>query len=77
MAAGDVLLFFSDGLTETIDAGGREFSQERLQRFVLDHADKQPQVIYSQLVRTVAQHRAGNAQLDDITVLIIKINQDT
>ncbi|MDZ7725907.1 MAG: PP2C family protein-serine/threonine phosphatase [candidate division KSB1 bacterium] len=73
ISAGDIFLFYSGGLPETVDADGREFSQDQLQRLVLSYADQDPEEIYSHLIITIAQYRSGSAQLNDITVLITKV----
>lgn len=72
LAPGDVLLLYTDGVTEAVDSRGALFGDARLQSFVSDHADRPAGEIVSGLVGAVNGYAAGAPQEDDITVLALR-----
>ncbi len=67
---GDVLLFYTDGVTEAMSPGGELFGDERLRALLVEHADQEPGRIRDVIL---AQVRAfAPVQRDDITLLIVK-----
>jgi serine phosphatase RsbU (regulator of sigma subunit) len=73
IAAGDLLFFFTDGVSEAMDAGGDCFGESRLSRFLAEHADLAPGAIRDGLVAEIAGFVRGQPQHDDITMVILKI----
>lgn len=71
--SGDVLLIYSDGVTDMRDAGGISFSREQLQNLVvpLRHydADRIARTIYN----AVQGHRGPVDAFDDFTLLVIRV----
>ncbi len=71
--AGDVLLLYTDGVTEAIDAASQEFGDERLADFVSQHAQlPAPDLvagIYRRLVDFTGNHRVS----DDTTLVAFKM----
>jgi len=65
---GDDLLLFSDGVTEAMDAKGRQLKMRGARAAFGGAALAAPQR-GEQLIRAVKQHAAGCAQADDITVV--------
>jgi len=72
LAPGDFVLMYTDGVTEALDAHGREFGEERLQRLVLDQCAAPAATIASALEQALAAHIGGGAPSDDITFLIAR-----
>jgi serine phosphatase RsbU (regulator of sigma subunit) len=69
---GDVLAFFTDGITEAENAAGRPFDDAGLQAVIDAHAGENPEAIGRAIVTGVERH-AGHARLaDDLTALILK-----
>jgi sigma-B regulation protein RsbU (phosphoserine phosphatase) len=72
LAAGDVLLAYSDGMSEAADAKGDEFSAERL----AEVARRYQGALASELLELAEQELAsflGSApQTDDRTLLVVR-----
>lgn len=74
---GDVLLLYTDGITEAMAPmdrdGARElFGVERLDRIVIENASKSAGEIVSEVERAVKAFRAGEAPTDDQTIVVIR-----
>jgi hypothetical protein len=69
---GDVLLAYSDGLTEARDARGEEFGEERLLSCLNANRALPAQDLLECLLSTVHAFSAGAAQSDDLTMLILR-----
>jgi phosphoserine phosphatase RsbU/P len=69
---GDVLVLFSDGITEAETPGGRAFEDAGVEMVVAAQADHDPETIGRALLAAVETH-AGDARLaDDLTTLVLK-----
>ncbi|CAN5727696.1 SpoIIE family protein phosphatase [soil metagenome] len=74
---GDVLLLFTDGVTEAINAGGELFSDARLLQSFAASAARPAREIVSRLVNDVTFFAAGQPQEDDITVFALRYHGGT
>lgn len=74
LSAGDVVLLFTDGVTEAINGTGELFSDDRLARTFGDSAGRSVNEIVDTVVDTVSAFAAGAPQEDDITVLALRYN---
>ncbi len=73
VAPGDVLLFYSDGLTETRNAAGELFGIERLADCVQQHGDLAPRELVER-IRLAAVEFAGSERFgDDLTCVVVRI----
>jgi steroid delta-isomerase-like uncharacterized protein len=68
---GDVLVAYSDGLTEARDPRGEEFGEERLLSCVKAHCTLSATDLMECLLATVHQFSEGTAQTDDLTMLVL------
>jgi len=66
---GDLLLLYTDGLTEALDAGGDEFGVERLTGELLESAQDGAVETLHRLARSVQAFSSGRPQHDDITMI--------
>jgi serine phosphatase RsbU (regulator of sigma subunit) len=73
IAGGDLLFFFTDGVSDAMDAEGSCFGESRLSTFLAAHADLTPEAIRDRLVDEIASFVQGQPQHDDITMVILKI----
>ncbi len=71
MAPGDLLLAYTDGVTEAAGADGELFSNERILRLLSQPADS-AQDLVDRLVRRVLTHTGEAEQSDDITLLALR-----
>jgi sigma-B regulation protein RsbU (phosphoserine phosphatase) len=68
----DVLLIFSDGISESTNAADEEFGEERIARILLNNRERTATQIIDAIVHE-ARHYSGDApQRDDMTLLVIK-----
>jgi sigma-B regulation protein RsbU (phosphoserine phosphatase) len=68
----DVLVLFSDGITEAENAAGRPFDDAGLEATIAAHADRDPDALGHAILEAVVNH-AGDARLaDDLTALVLK-----
>lgn len=72
LAPGDVLLLFTDGVTEAINGAGELFSDGRLLAQFGASASRSATDIVGSLVESVNHFAAGVPQEDDITVLVLR-----
>jgi serine phosphatase RsbU (regulator of sigma subunit) len=67
---GDVLLFYTDGVTEAMSPAGELFGDERLHHLLATYADQEPDQIRAEILAHVRAF--APVQRDDITLLILK-----
>ena len=73
LQSGDVLVTFTDGITEAMSVDFEEYSDERLEELVLSNCDKSAEELLNVIMKDVMKHTEGAVQSDDITALVIKI----
>lgn len=69
---GDVLALLSDGIYEYVSDQGAEFGQQRVEQWIADYHRLPAAESGKQLMQAISEFGAGAAQLDDITVVIVK-----
>ncbi len=67
---GDVILLFSDGLTDAADGQGEMFGQERLENALHKYADLPVNKILEKIMTDVNEFQKD--QLDDMTLMVIR-----
>lgn len=72
MATGDLLIFYTDGITEARNPARAFFGAERLHAIAQSHYERQAHEIAAATVQAVTDFAAGTSQADDITVMVIK-----
>jgi serine phosphatase RsbU (regulator of sigma subunit) len=69
---GDLLLLYTDGLTEAMNASNEQFGTERLIQLTLAYSADGPQALLAAINRAVNEFTNAAPQADDITLLAIK-----
>lgn len=69
---GDVLLLYSDGVTEATNPEGEEFEEERLSRVLKASAALSPGEIVEAITKAVRDFSAGAPVADDLTLVVAK-----
>ena len=69
---GDLVVLYTDGVTEAINQNEEQFGQERLARIVEQNRHLPAAEIARQIERAVAEFSEGQPQFDDITVVVLK-----
>jgi phosphoserine phosphatase RsbU/P len=68
----DVIIMFTDGVSEAMNKEGEEFSDKKLEDTALNISHKSASVILEDIRQQVLKHSAGTVQSDDITLMVIK-----
>jgi sigma-B regulation protein RsbU (phosphoserine phosphatase) len=69
---GDVLVLYTDGVTEAQDAGGDWFGLPRLERVVRQHLHLSASQICSVVVDEVRKHTDSERSSDDMTIVVMQ-----
>jgi serine phosphatase RsbU (regulator of sigma subunit)/pSer/pThr/pTyr-binding forkhead associated (FHA) protein len=72
LRAGDVLVIYSDGVTETQDPEGEEFGATRLQEVVAQNLGLTASGIRDKIEAALSAFAQGTPAVDDITLVIVK-----
>jgi phosphoserine phosphatase RsbU/P len=72
IGAGDVLVLYTDGVTEAANAANEEFETERLERLAREGASGHVTSLLDRVYDEVFAFSAGMPQGDDITMVILK-----
>jgi phosphoserine phosphatase RsbU/P len=71
---GDLIIAFSDGVTEALDPAGDEYTDDRLVACARAHAGEGPQQMLNALLADVKAFCADATQSDDVTVVMVRYN---
>lgn len=69
----DVLVLFTDGVSEAMSSQGEEFTEERLEEVVKALQKNSAAEILEGIKQEVQNFARGNVQSDDITLVVIKV----
>lgn len=69
----DVLILFTDGISEALNPKGEEYSDERLEETALRMSSCSANEILEGIKKEVHDYAKGAPQSDDITMLVIKV----
>lgn len=72
LADRDVLVLYTDGITEVIDAQEQEFGEERLEELVTQHAARPAQELAGRIIQAAADFAQDQGSFDDETLVVIK-----
>ena len=71
-AAGDLVVFYTDGVTEAVDAQGEDFGSEKLETVVARNAGETAEHVVSAIFSAVASHAGDLNAFDDQTVIAVR-----
>ena len=74
LEAGDLLLIYSDGISEAQNTGGEEYGEERLAQLALANRDKSADELRHLIFIEVDDWTGGQERGDDQTLVILKSN---
>jgi len=74
MKVGDMLLFYTDGVTEAQTADGILYGEEKLAAWNAGQEDRDPERMCHCLLRDVEAFAQGAPQFDDITLVAFRVN---
>jgi phosphoserine phosphatase RsbU/P len=71
LAQGDMLLLYTDGVTEAMNGDKSFYQEERLIRVVEEHRRQSPEGLVREVLQSVQAFVGGEPQSDDITLLAL------
>lgn len=71
----DILLLYTDGITEVMNPNTEQFGMQRLADLVKNNSDLAAQDLVSVIRQAINRFSAGRPMADDATMVAIKINQ--
>ena len=72
---GDLLLFYSDGITEARNPAGELFGVERLEDYIRVHGALDPEVLVEGIRKAVSSFSGVERQVDDLTSVAIRVEE--
>jgi serine phosphatase RsbU (regulator of sigma subunit) len=73
MERGDLMVAFTDGISEAMDADGEEWGEERMIEMAGQHMDEPVGTLLHVLFDGADAFAGGAAQHDDMTVVLMKL----
>ncbi len=72
LSKGDILLLYTDGVTEAMDNHGNFYTEQRLNKKLLELHGEKPQTIARMLIEDVQKHGSRSKYSDDQTLVVVK-----
>jgi sigma-B regulation protein RsbU (phosphoserine phosphatase) len=72
LEAGDVLVLYTDGITEAVNGDEEEFGEERLEGLLMQYAAHTAQEITDLIIQSVAAYSGERGAFDDETLVVVK-----
>jgi sigma-B regulation protein RsbU (phosphoserine phosphatase) len=73
LSPGDVLVLFSDGVTEAMNEAEEFFGEDRLLALAARYANLPAEAMRDRILDEVERFAGGRAQSDDITLIVAKV----
>jgi phosphoserine phosphatase RsbU/P len=73
LESGDILLLYTDGITEAEDAEQNLFGEERLCELLHENHHLSPEDLIEEMIRQVRLYSASNSFNDDVTLVVMKV----
>ena len=75
LAKDDILVAYTDGITEAANASGDMWGLERLERLLRSCSRMAPNEIVERILAEVSEFANGEPQSDDVTLLVMKVQE--
>lgn len=72
LGSGDILVAYTDGITEPENDYGEDFGADRLAETVMLHRDAEPKEIVAKILEAVGSWNKSVEQADDMTLMIVR-----
>ncbi|MFC1554369.1 SpoIIE family protein phosphatase [candidate division KSB1 bacterium] len=73
LKSGDVVVMYTDGITEALNPENEEFGEERLVELCQENTDKSAEFLRNLILLEVEKFCNGTPQYDDMTMVILKV----
>ena len=74
LSVGDVITFYTDGISEAMNAAGDLFGDARLSRLVEEHGHLSSGELRERILREIEAFVGGADQHDDMTMILVKVD---
>ena len=71
---GDILVLFTDGVSEAMNKNSVEYGEARLETVVREHRSSSAQEIIDAIHQDILRHAQGASQSDDITMMVARVD---
>lgn len=75
LSAGDVIVLYTDGITEAMNASSDLFGEARLSRIVEEHGHLDSGELRERILREIESFVGGADQHDDMTMILLKVER--
>jgi sigma-B regulation protein RsbU (phosphoserine phosphatase) len=72
LAPGDIIVFYTDGITESRNKKNEEFGEKGLRDFIKSQRKQEPSEIIDRLLKRLNEFIGGADRMDDMTAVIVK-----
>ncbi len=72
ISPGDMLVVFSDGITDALNEYDQPYTEERLTALIAESADESAAGLLEKIMSDVKRHTGDHPQFDDMTLVVIK-----
>jgi phosphoserine phosphatase RsbU/P len=69
----DVLVMYTDGITEAMDSEENEFDEPRLKKVISENVDGTAKEIHNAIIKAVFEFSPNANDFDDITLIVLKV----
>ena len=76
MSTGDIVVFYTDGVTELQNVGGEMYGLDRLAESVAAHRDADPETVVGEVIASLDRFAGGAPREDDLTIVVMKLVSD-
>ncbi len=73
--SGEIVVIYSDGVTEAMNSTEEEFDLKRLKDIIQTNKENSAEEIMQTVLKEIEIHVAGEEQMDDITIIVMKRTQ--
>ena len=70
--SGDCILFYTDGVTETMDKNNEEYGEKHLQNILLKYKGLSAQEIIDEIIKDLKMFNGSGSLQDDRTIMVLK-----
>jgi serine phosphatase RsbU (regulator of sigma subunit) len=75
LRVGDVVVFYTDGISEAMNTGSDLFGEPRLNRIIEEHGHLSSGELRERILREIEAFVGGADQHDDMTMILLKVEQ--
>ena len=73
LESGDVVLFYSDGVEDQVNAQAEEFGRARVLKLLTQHHAESPKEIANAVIAAMDEHRGATPISDDQSVIVLRV----